>query len=73
MSGLAQIMKNMGFKIQGSDMVNSKMWKDVEKLESKYLKSHKKKYKNTSILIKSSAIKNNNPEIKAAKEKKLLF
>ena len=24
MSGLAQIMKNMGFKVQGSDIINNK-------------------------------------------------
>ena len=74
MSGLAQIMTNMGFKIQGSDMVNSKNVERCRKIGIKVFKSHKKEnIHNISILIKSSAIKNNNPEIKAAKEKKIII
>ena len=74
MSGLAQIMKNMGFKIQGSDMVNSKNVERCKKIGIKVFRSHKKEnINNISILIKSSAIKNNNPEIKAAKEKKIII
>ena len=74
MSGLAQIMKNMGFKIQGSDMVNSKNVERCRKIGIKVFKSHKREnIHNISILIKSSAIKNNNPEIKAAKEKKIII
>ena len=72
MSGLAQIMKNMGFKIQGSDMASSKNVERCRKIGIKVFRSHKRQnINNTSILIKSSAIKNNNPEIKAAKEKKI--
>tara|TARA_B100001175_G_C19486260_1_gene629951 strand:- start:93 stop:1484 length:1392 start_codon:yes stop_codon:yes gene_type:complete len=72
MSGLAQIMKNMGFKVQGSDMVNSKNVERCRKIGIKIFRSHRKEnIDNTSIVIKSSAIKNSNPEIKAAKEKKV--
>ena len=42
MSGLAQIMKNMGFKIQGSDMVNSKNVERCRKIGIKVFRSHKK-------------------------------
>ncbi len=74
MSGLAQIMKNMGFKIQGSDMVNSKNVERCRKIGIKVFRLHKREnINNISILIKSSAIKNNNPEIKAAKEKKIII
>ena len=72
MSGLAQIMKNMGFKIQGSDMASSKNVERCRKIGIKVFRSHKREnIYNTSILVKSSAIKSNNPEIKAAKEKKI--
>ena len=36
-----------------------------------FSRSEKKKYKNATILVKSSAIKNNNQEIKEAKKRKL--
>ena len=72
MSGLAQIMKNMGFKVQGSDMINSKNVERCRKIGIKIFRSHKKEnIDHTSIVIKSSAIKNNNPEIKAAIEKNI--
>ena len=58
MSGLAQIMKNMGFKIQGSDMASSKNVERCRKIGIKVFRSHKRQnINNTSILIKSSAIK----------------
>tara|TARA_B100000586_G_scaffold264916_1_gene235899 strand:- start:2838 stop:4229 length:1392 start_codon:yes stop_codon:yes gene_type:complete len=72
MSGLAQVMKTMGFKVQGSDLVNSKNVERCKKIGIKIFNTHEKKnIKNSTIVVRSSAIKNTNPEIKAAKEKKL--
>ena len=72
MSGLAQIMKTMGFKVQGSDLVNSKNVERCKKIGIKVFKQHNKKnIKDATIVVRSSAIKNNNPEIIAAIEKKI--
>ena len=72
MSGLAQIMKNMGFKIQGSDQNKNKNLISCSKAGIKVFIGHSKNnLKNSTILVKSSAIKNNNSEIKYAKEKKI--
>ncbi len=72
MSGLAQIMKNMGFKVQGSDQNKNKNTKTCLKSGIKvYIGHSKKNIKSSTILVKSSAIKNNNSEIKYAKEKKI--
>ncbi len=72
MSGLALIMKGMGFRIQGSDI---SLNKNIERLKMNKIKvtlGHKKKnIKNATILVISSAIKNNNPEILSAKKKQL--
>ena len=72
MSGLAQVMKDMGFNVQGSDVVNSK---NVERCKKNgirvFTKHNRKNIKNSTIIVRSSAVKNNNPEIKAAKNKKL--
>ena len=71
MSGLAQIMKNMGFKVQGSDLINSKNVERCRKIGIKIFRSHKKEnIDHTSIIIKSSAIKNSNPEIKKQRSEK---
>ena len=70
MSGLAQIMKNMGFKIQGSDQNKNKNTISCSKSGIKIFIGHSSKnIKKATILVKSSAIKNNNIEIKFAKKK----
>ena len=73
MSGLAQIMKNMGFRIQGSDQNKSKNTAGCIKAGIKvYIGHSKKNVKSSTILVRSSAIKNNNSEIRFAREKKFL-
>ena len=72
MSGLALIMKGMGFKIQGSDISLNKNIERLKKNKIKVIVGHKKKnIKNATILVISSAIKNNNPEVIFAKSKQL--
>ena len=72
MSGLAIIMKNMGFKIQGSDQNKNKNTKNCSKLGMKIFIGHSKNnVKKATILVRSTAIKNNNSEIKYAKQNKI--
>ena len=74
MSGLAQIMKNMGFKIQGSDQSKNKNTKSCLKLGIKVFLGHtRSNVKKATILVKSTAIKENNIEIKYAKKIKYRF
>ena len=72
MSGLAQIMKNMEFRIQGSDQNKNKNTISCSKLGIKIFFGHSpSNVKKANILVKSSAIKNNNVEIKYAKKNKI--
>ena len=72
MSGLAQIMNNMGFSIQGSDQSKNKNTISCSKAGIKIFIGHSfKNIKKATILVKSSAIKNNNIEIKYAKKNKI--
>jgi len=72
MSGLAQVMKIMGFKIQGSDQNKNKNTYNCSKASIKVFIGHaKKNIKNATIVVKSSAIKDNNVEIKQAKKRKI--
>ncbi len=69
MSGLAQIMRNMGFKIQGSDQNKNKNTISCQKSGIKVFIGHSSNnIKKATILVRSSAIKNNNPELKYAKK-----
>tara|TARA_B100001093_G_C26769787_1_gene989578 strand:+ start:69 stop:1466 length:1398 start_codon:yes stop_codon:yes gene_type:complete len=72
MSGLAQIMKNMGFRVQGSDQYKNKNTISCSKLGIKIFIGHSlSNIKKTTILVKSTAIKNSNIEIKYAKKNKI--
>jgi UDP-N-acetylmuramate--alanine ligase len=72
MSGLAIIMKNMGFKIQGSDQSKNKNTKNCSKLGIKIFAGHfKNNVKKATILVRSTAIKKNNVEIKYGKKNKI--
>jgi UDP-N-acetylmuramate--alanine ligase len=72
MSGLAQIMKNMGFRIQGSDQNKNKNTISCSKLGIKIFIGHSSSgIKKANILVKSTAITNSNVEIKYAKRNKI--
>jgi UDP-N-acetylmuramate--alanine ligase len=72
MSGLANIMKGLGFKVQGSDI---KLNKNVDRLKKKkikvYIGHNKKNVSNSTILVISSAIKQSNSEVLFAKKKNI--
>ena len=72
MSGLSLIMKGKGFKVQGSDLSFNK---NIERLRKEKIKifigQKKQNLKNATIIVVSSAIKKNNPEMIEAKNKNL--
>ncbi len=72
MSGLAQIMKNMGFRVQGSDQNKNKNTISCSKSGIKIFIGHSTtNLRKATILVKSTAIKNNNVELKLAKKNKI--
>ena len=72
MSGLAIIMKELGFKVQGSDISTNKNIDRVKQKNIKIYIGHKKQNINKStILVISSAIKKNNSEVLFAKKRKI--
>ena len=72
MSGLSLIMKGKGFKVQGSDLTSNKNIERLKKEKIKIQIGHKKQNINkATIVVVSSAIKKNNPELIEAKKKQL--
>ena len=72
MSGLAQVMHRMGFNVQGSDLSNSRNVERCRRIKIKIFSRHSRKnLKDATIVVRSSAIKNNNPEIIAAKKRRI--
>ena len=72
MSGLAQIMNNLGFTIQGSDLSQNKNTERLTKLGIKiFIGHHQKNLKKATMTVISSAVKKNNKELMTARVKKL--
>ena len=68
MSGIAEILHKSGYKVQGSDISKSKITERLEKMGIKvYIGHNKLNIKNSSIIVYSSAVKQDNQEIINAK------
>ncbi|QCI20363.1 UDP-N-acetylmuramate--L-alanine ligase [Buchnera aphidicola (Brachycaudus cardui)] len=69
MVGIALILLKLGYKISGSDLIKSSLTKKLIKLGAIiYFQHSEKNIKNVDFIIKSSAIKDNNKELIAAKK-----
>ena len=72
MSGLALIMNGLGYKVQGSDIANNRNIGRLKEKKIRIFLDHKKEnIKKTTVLVISSAIKKNNPELVEAVKKNL--
>ena len=72
MSSLAFIMMKQGFNIQGSDIKSNQNIERLKKNQIKcFLDQKKQNIQNATIIIISSAIKKNNPELVEAKKKNI--
>lgn len=69
MSGLAEILKNFGYNISGSDMKSSKI---TEKLQNSgikiYIGHNEQNIKNCDLVVYTAAVKDTNPELVKARQ-----
>jgi len=72
MSGIAELLLNLGYKISGSDIASSPLIERLQKMGAKiYLGHRASNIEKADLVVISSAIKPNNEEIRAAKEKRI--
>jgi UDP-N-acetylmuramate--alanine ligase len=72
MSGIAEVLCNLGFKVSGSDLRKSKNTDRLEKLGAIVYEGHAAENVNGAhVVVYSSAVKEDNPEIIFAKENKI--
>src|SRR5690606_32178989 len=70
MSGIAEVMKNLGYSVQGSDVAESY---NVARLRERGIPVHighkAENLGDAAVVVISSAIRNGNPEVDLAREK----
>jgi len=72
MGGIAEVMVNLGYKICGSDMQQNVMTKKLSELGATVFDKHAASNVNgADVVVMSSAVKEDNPEIVAAREKRI--
>lgn len=72
MSGIAEIMHNLGYKIQGSDPSDNYVVDRLKTIGIKVINEQKaENLENVSLLVRSTAVKDNNPEVIEARAQKI--
>ena len=72
MSGIAEVLLNHGYRVQGSDLKTSKITDRLEKLGATIFIGQKaENLENAEVVVISSAIKPGNPELDAARAQSL--
>lgn len=69
MSGIAELLLNLGYKVSGSDLHNSAITRNLSTLGGAIYQGHKGEWiAGADVVVTSSAISANNPEVVAARE-----
>jgi UDP-N-acetylmuramate--alanine ligase len=69
MSGIAEVLINMGYEVRGSDLKHSSITKRLNRLGAVVWEGHDSNHvTGADVVIYSSAVRESNPEIVAAKE-----
>ena len=72
MSGIAELLINLGFEVTGSDMKTTNITENLQKHGAVIHEGHKSENVNDSdVLVYSSAVQVDNPELQRAKDKQI--
>ncbi len=72
MSGIAEVLLNLGYRVQGSDLKKSKITDRLAAMGAEIFEGQRaSNLKNAEVIVISSAIKKGNPELEEARKKKL--
>jgi UDP-N-acetylmuramate--alanine ligase len=72
MGGIAEVMVNLGYKVCGSDMQQSVMTRKLNDLGATVFDKHAaSNVDGADVVVMSSAVKENNPEVLAAREQRI--
>ena len=72
MGGIAEVMANLGYKVCGSDIQQNAMTQKLTELGATvYLEHAATNIQGADVVVMSSAVKNDNPEIIAAREHRI--
>ncbi|OQY56564.1 MAG: UDP-N-acetylmuramate--L-alanine ligase, partial [Desulfobacteraceae bacterium 4572_88] len=69
MSGIAELLLNLGYKVSGSDLRYSDITRNLEELGGVLFEGHAEdQIEGADVIVTSSAVKPDNPEVLAARQ-----
>jgi len=72
MSGIAEVLHNLGFQVSGSDIRENRATRHLQQLGVQVNSEHRNSYVNGSdVVVVSSAVAADNPELEAARKKRI--
>ncbi|HWV18034.1 MAG TPA: UDP-N-acetylmuramate--L-alanine ligase [Rhodocyclaceae bacterium] len=72
MSGIAEVLANQGFKVSGSDLADNATTRRLKKLGVNVVQGHAAEHvAKADALVVSTAVKEDNPEVVAARERRV--
>jgi UDP-N-acetylmuramate--alanine ligase len=72
MSGIAEVLLNLGYRISGSDLAHSTVTQRLQTLGATIALGHQKEnVLGADAIVTSTAVANNNPEVIAAREARI--
>src|SRR5512135_1029709 len=74
MSGIAEVLVNLGYKVSGSDLKSSPVTERLARLGAKTFEGHRAENiaeAEPEVLVTSSAIARDNPEVAEARQRKI--
>ncbi len=72
MSGIAEVLVNLGFEVSGSDLVESAVTRRLASLGARIIVKHdKSNIEGADAVVVSTAVKGDNPEVAAARAKRI--
>jgi UDP-N-acetylmuramate--alanine ligase len=72
MSGIAELLHNLGYSVTGSDLKESETTQRLENLGIKIFNQHgEENVRGADVVVISSAVKEENPEVVSAKQKRI--
>jgi UDP-N-acetylmuramate--alanine ligase len=72
MSGIAEVLVNLGYRVSGSDLKESDITRRLEKLGADVRLGHRaENLVHADVVVISSAVKRDNPEVVAARQRKI--
>jgi len=72
MNGIAEVLLNLGFKVSGSDLADSAVTQRLQTLGAIFRQGHDaKNLRDADAVVVSTAVKADNPEVVAARERRI--